>query len=163
MTKFCGIDPGLDGGIAVYVPELDHMVVMPMPTISIKRGKKARREINTYDLATILAATKPNHLFLELVGAMPGQGVSSTYSFGRGVGQIEGVVAALRIPVTYVAPAVWLKAMKVRGGKDGSRFRAAQLFPEISTLFGKSKNDGLAEAALIAKWGSDNHQPDKAK
>jgi len=84
---------------------------------------------------------------------MPGQGVTSMLSLGRSVGVIEGVVAAMGIPLTLVIPQRWQKDMLVRGGKDGSRERAMQLFPMQSELFKRKKDDGRADAALIAMWG----------
>ena len=85
---------------------------------------------------------------------MPGQGVSSVFSFGRSVGVIEGVLAMRGVPTTLVIPQRWQKACDVRGGKDGSRERAMQLFPDYSELFKLKKHDGRADAALIAYYGS---------
>jgi crossover junction endodeoxyribonuclease RuvC len=42
------------------------------------------------------------------------------------------------------------------GGKDGSRARAMELFPEQTALFKRVKDDGRSDAALIALWGSKN-------
>jgi crossover junction endodeoxyribonuclease RuvC len=47
-----------------------------------------------------------------------------------------------------------MKAMGIRAGKDGSRERAMQLFPQYSNMFSRKKDDGRSDAALIAKYGS---------
>jgi crossover junction endodeoxyribonuclease RuvC len=94
----------------------------------------------------------PSDIVLEIVGAMPGQGVSSMFQFGRGVGMVEGVIAALGLPITYVAPRAWQKAVGARGGKDGNRLRAVELFPAYASLFARKKDDGRADAALMAFW-----------
>ena len=75
------------------------------------------------------------------------------FGFGRSLGVVEGVLAALGIPVTYVAPATWTKAMGKAQGKDASRRRAMELFPEHQQLFKRVMDDGRAEASLIAVWG----------
>jgi len=81
---------------------------------------------------------------------MPGQGVTSVFSFGRSVGIIEGVLATMLIPVDIVTPQAWQKAAAVRGGKDGSRQRACELFPNYAGLFALKKHDGRADAACMA-------------
>jgi crossover junction endodeoxyribonuclease RuvC len=97
------------------------------------------------------------HVVVEKVGAMPGQGVSSMFNFGRSAGIIEGVVAALRMPSTYVTPAAWTKAVGRAAGKDASRMRAMELFPTRADLFKRAKDDGRADAALIAYWYITRH------
>jgi crossover junction endodeoxyribonuclease RuvC len=39
-------------------------------------------------------------------------------------------------------------------GKDGSRYRAAQLFPARAELFKRVKDDGRSDATLIAAYGA---------
>jgi crossover junction endodeoxyribonuclease RuvC len=67
---------------------------------------------------------------------------------------VEGVVSALRMPMQYVTPQRWQKDLNVRDGKDGSRQRAAELFPAYAHLFARKKDDGRADAALMAYWGA---------
>jgi crossover junction endodeoxyribonuclease RuvC len=74
------------------------------------------------------------------------------FNFGRSAGIIEGVVAALQRPYTYVTPAVWTKAVGRAAGKDASRMRAMELLPAKADLFKRAKDDGRADAALIAYW-----------
>ena len=67
---------------------------------------------------------------------------------------MEGILAALDVPVTIVTPQAWRKRVVVREGKDGSRERAMQLFPRQAAMFARKKDDGRADAALIAYYGS---------
>jgi len=67
---------------------------------------------------------------------------------------IEGILAALKMPVTFVAPATWVKGVGRVQGKDASRARAMELFPDYQDQFKRVKDDGRADAALIAYWGS---------
>ena len=90
---------------------------------------------------------------LEQVGAMPGQGVSSMFAFGRAVGVVEGALGALAVPYSRVPPQEWQRGMRVRGGKDGARERAMALFPARADEFARKKDDGRADASLIAAYG----------
>jgi crossover junction endodeoxyribonuclease RuvC len=128
--------------------------IVDCPTVEVKRGAKVKTEISPQMVSGIIASRSPTLAILEKVGAMPNQGVSSMFQFGRGVGMYEGVLAALQIPITYVTPQAWQKEMNVRGGKDGSRARAAELYPAYASLFAKKKDDGRADAALMAFWGA---------
>ena len=149
-----GIDPGANGAIAFLNIEIGELKIIDMPTTIVERGKKAKREISPAMLAAIFAAHKCDAAFVEKVGAMPGQGSSSMFQFGRGVGMIEGVLAACGIPTHYVTPQVWRKAAQVRAGKDGSRQRAAELFPKYANEFSRVKDDGRAESTLISFYGA---------
>lgn len=150
----CGVDPGASGAVAFFHTEQGHITVIDIPVGQVLRNGKARTEISPSLLARIMQAWTPAKVFVERVGAMPGQGVSSTYQFGRGVGMVEGIVAALGYPITYVAPARWQKDLNCRGGKDGNRLRACELFPAFDHNFKLKKHDGRADAALIAYWGA---------
>lgn len=150
-----GIDPGASGAIAFFDPKAGILHVHDMPVMEIERSGKTKREISPTLLANILHDDwGHNIVWIEKVGAMPGQGVSSMFQFGRGVGMIEGVIAAEGLSLNYVTPQAWQKAVGVRGGKDGSRLRAVELFPKYANLFARKKDDGRAEAALIAWYGA---------
>lgn len=149
-----GIDPGASGALAFFDMEQGKLTIVDMPVIEIERGGKAKREISPHFVAAAIRDFKPNVAWIEKVGAMPGQGVSSMFQFGRGVGMIEGVLAGLSVPVNYVTPQAWQKAIGLRGGKDGARLRAVELFPAYASQFARKKDDGRADAALIAWYGA---------
>lgn len=148
------IDPGASGALAFFNTTEGVLDILDMPTVEVKRGNKDKREISPAMLATEITRHQIDLVVLERVGAMPGQGVSSTYQFGRGVGMVEGVVSALRLPLQYVTPQRWQRDLNVRDGKDGNRQRAAELFPAYAHLFARKKDDGRADAALMAYWGA---------
>jgi len=150
--RIIGIDVGLNGAIAMLNGE-SLMGVVDMPTVSLDRNGKIKRQISIPELVEIIDTFKPDEAFVEKVFAMSGQGVTSVFSFGRSLGAIEGVLAARLIKTTLVTPQAWQKAMGVSGGKDGARARAMEVFPWQSTLFKRVKDDGRADAALIAAWG----------
>ena len=153
MSYVIGIDPGISGAISVfdwYTKSL--LEVYDMPTLEVDSGKTKKRHISAVTLRDILEIYSDSHVVVEKVGAMPGQGVVSMWNFGRSAGIIEGVVAALRMSSTYVTPQTWTKAVGRAAGKDASRMRAMELFPTRADLFKRAKDDGRADAALIAYW-----------
>jgi crossover junction endodeoxyribonuclease RuvC len=155
MSRIIGIDPGLSGAVAVLTGS-DSLIVIDMPTMTVERNGKSKRQVSASELAAIFANFNSNdtHVFVEKVSAMAGQGVTSVFSFGRSFGMIEGILAAFKLPVTYVAPATWVKAVGRGQGKDASRARAMELFPNNQADFKLKKWDGRADAALIAYWGA---------
>jgi crossover junction endodeoxyribonuclease RuvC len=150
-----GIDPGLNGALAFYDTVEKTLEIVDMPTVDIVRNQKAKREVSPALLACAIAGKGVKRAYLERVNAMPGQGVTSVFSFGRSTGIIEGVLAAYEIATTIITPQTWQKATQVRDGKDGSRERAMQLFPANADLFARKKDDGRSDAALIAYFGSN--------
>ncbi|NDC04371.1 MAG: hypothetical protein EBZ81_15760 [Betaproteobacteria bacterium] len=106
-------------------------------------------ELRLYNVADTVAV-------VEQVNAMPGQGVSSMFSFGQAYGVVLGVLAGLSIPATAVTPAIWKKALKLNSGKDAARAKAAQLWPSHAGEFKRVKDDGRAEAALLAYYRKTN-------
>jgi crossover junction endodeoxyribonuclease RuvC len=152
MIRYCGIDVGNNGAIALIVDgRLER--VEDMPIVEIQRGKTMKRQVSAQALVGIIKDMKPTHAAVEKVASMPNQGVSSMFAFGRSAGVIEGVLAALEVPVSYVQPAAWAKTMNKGYGKDASRHRAMELHPDKQEWFKLVKHDGRAEAVLIAMWG----------
>jgi crossover junction endodeoxyribonuclease RuvC len=150
---FCGIDPGLNGAMAFFDIANGKLKIIDMPTVEVLRNNKKKREVSAPLLASELRNVGPiNMTFVERVNAMPGQGVTSVFSFGRSSGIIEGVLATLAMPYTIEPPQKWQKALNVRDGKDGSRLRAGELFPKYAENFSRKKDDGRADAALMAYY-----------
>lgn len=157
-----GIDPGAGGAIATLwsdplISDATAASIVDTPTVEVTRGKRTVREVDPSALALLLRDSVPMkdeaHIFIERVGAMPGQGVASMFAFGRAAGIVEGVVAALGFPYTFVPPNAWTLFCGVRGGKDGSLSRARQLYPQMVPFLSRAKDDGRADALLIAHYG----------
>lgn len=146
-----GIDPGLSGAICLLDTK-GTISINDMPVHALTRGGKNKREVDPHRLATLLSGPI-GHAFIEQVGAMPGQGVSSMFSMGKTFGIIIGVLATHGVPMTFVSPVKWKKALQVPASKDGARARASQLLPHAAGNWPLVKHDGRAEAALIALWG----------
>ena len=78
--------------------------------------------------------------FVERVGAMPKQGVASTFEFGQANGVLIGILAALVVPVHFITPGTWKKHYGLDADKEKSRLKALQLFPESAVFI-----DGVFE------------------
>ncbi|MFM6207166.1 hypothetical protein, partial [Planktothrix sp.] len=91
-------------------------------------------------------------IILESVHAMPGQGVSSMFSFGLGYGVWLGIVAALNVPIEFVTPQAWKKYYSLGPDKEASRVKALQLFPSQASELKLKKHHGRAEALLLAEY-----------
>lgn len=157
MSFVIGIDPGAAGAVAILEAKTGQLVhVFDMPAIDIKIGTKIKRRVSPEMLASELRLYLEEGAVavIEQVNAMPGQGVTSMFAFGESFGLAKGVLAGLGIQCSTVTPGVWKKAMKLNAGKDGSRAKAAQLWPMSAGEFKRVKDDGRAEAALIAAWGA---------
>jgi len=151
-----GIDPGITGAVSVFTDgKLTDL--HDLPTIEVAVGKGKRRQMVPSSLSDILYSNTsdlvPNHAYLEQVASRPGEGAVGAFSFGRGFGQIEGVLAALNIPYTLVPPGKWKKALGVSADKGQARMRASREFPEFASQFSRVKDDGRAEACLIGLYG----------
>jgi len=153
FSRTIGIDPGASGAIALLVGR-ELVSVHDMPTVTVERNKAQKRQVCPAGLSLLMQQLSPHKAIVEKVSAMPGQGVSSMFSFGRSVGIIEGVLAAKQIPVTFVTPQSWQKQSGAAKGKDGSRQRVMELFPSQAHLFARVKDDGRADAVLIALAGT---------
>lgn len=140
-----GVDPGMTGAMALWNGE--QLSVYDMPV-----ADKSLNMVGLCDLFDIALHTA-NHCYLEQVSAMPKQGVSSTFKFGTVYGAAKMAILAFRIPLTEVRPAKWKLDMGLTSDKERSRAKALELFPSYSHYFARKKDDGRAEAALLAYYG----------
>ena len=150
-----GLDPGFGGGIAFYGGHQSKLKTVHMPTRKYNRKKK----INTQLLVDIIAphAHKIKIAAIERVGVMSGKETpSSMFNFGYGAGILEGVCIALGIKVVKINPAVWKPALGLNRDKKTSLALARKLFPQNFDDFRFDKDDGKAEAALIAYFAERN-------
>jgi len=153
-TRSIGVDPGVSGAIAIL--EGDRLIhVFDMPVIETLSGKKKKRRISPEILVAELRqyVDGVKTVYIEDVHAMPGQGVTSMFSFGEAAGLVRGVMAGLGLPVQMVSPTHWKRGLRLPQGKDASRAMAARLWPLEAAYFRRVRDDGRAEAALIALWG----------
>jgi crossover junction endodeoxyribonuclease RuvC len=147
-----GIDPGAKGALALFE---NHVLVRiwDMPIVLVKDKPR----VDAAAVGLILREAKPDQAFMERVGAMPGQGVTSMFAFGMAAGIVMGALGALEIPLTLVTPSHWKGVLRVPKDKGAARARASQLLPAGAGNWPLSKHDGRAEAALIGFFGQRGH------
>ncbi|HAT7728297.1 TPA: hypothetical protein JAX37_000095 [Enterobacter cloacae] len=150
MTAILGIDPGCSGALVLVTEHGGYIDHLAMPTIKV--GTKSR--VNGAAVAAWVRQYGITHAYLEQVGAMPGQGTASMFTFGHAAGVAEGILQGLNIPYTLVTPQAWKKSAGLIGSdKDAARSRAIQLYPELRALDAKAKGQAIADALLIARFG----------
>lgn len=144
-----GVDVGLNGALA-WVTEDGHLIsTMDMPTIEVNGKKKVSPQM----LTSAISQRMPRLVVVEEVGAFPGQGTVSMFTFGYSAGIIAGVVAGLQLPTVLYRPGVWKRAAGVPADKGAARQMAQRLWPGARD-FDRVKDDGRAEAALLARWAA---------
>jgi crossover junction endodeoxyribonuclease RuvC len=152
--RVLGIDPGLDGAIAVLT--IDGGLIEIHDTPTLEDGAKGRRAVNAALLASLIYSTQARAAYCELVTARPTDSKAGGFGFGRTRGIIEGVCAAAGIPITMVAPVTWKRAANIAPGKenkDSARSEAIRRWPAQASLFARKRDCDRAEAALIGLAG----------
>lgn len=168
-----GVDPGLSGGIAILGGASPVVVSMPV----------TGGDIDAHAIATLLRSECPvadTVVGVELVHAMPRQGVSSSFSFGKGFGIVLGVVASLGLRLELIQPNAWKKrvlaglipqkkalpkdatarekaaasAEHKRQSKQAAIAWVRRAYPNVSLIEARCRtpNDGMAEAVCIAEF-----------
>ena len=143
-----GIDPGAKGGYAVISKSETGQAVFVYPWDDTFFAMEMANLMSLKSQGIVAA--------VEKVGAMPGQGVTSMFNFGKNAGYIEGVLSALGIPYQLVPPAKWKKEFSLIGkDKQASIITCRKLFPELDlkrTERCRTDSDGKAEATLLAEY-----------
>lgn len=138
--NYIGIDPGKSGAIAV-IPE-DGVPYCALFDEAVYK--------------TLIAGLRHKSMvMLEQVGARPGQGVSSMFTFGANYGWIQGLLYAYDVPYQTVTPNKWKREFSVTKDKKSSVTVCQRLFPNVSLLATEKSrvpHDGLAEALLLAEY-----------
>lgn len=159
-----GIDPGISGAIAVLADGVP-ISVDDMPVMEI--GDKS--EVDAAKLAAIIRgvrAANPGAYFsgcIERVRAMPPRkdgagvqrsaGAQSSMNFGDNYGKAKAAFEILGIPYTRAEPQSWKRHFGLIGQhKDASRQLALVRFPTMADRLKRKKDDGRAEALLLALW-----------
>lgn len=158
MTDFIGIDPGLRGAVALIAG--DRLKVYDMPTLEyVIAGKKKRSEIDIHRLYKIFfTASCPLQdpvCYLEGVAGMPGMGGTQMFAFGQAYGMTKAAIALSHIPYEIISPQKWKNHYGLTRDKAGSFEMASEIFPDFKHLWTRKKDDGRAEAALIANYARE--------
>ena len=142
MRIYVGVDPGVNGGIGVISGSGSYALKMPETAKDIYEIFFEIRQHADAENASIKAC-------LEFVSASPQMGVVSSFSFGRGYGNLEMALTAAGIPFERVRPQVWQKSLgcMTKGDKNVSKRKAQELFPQLKITH------ATADAILLAEFG----------
>lgn len=159
---YVGVDPGKSGGIAfIHHKEGKTTTIKTFSVFSMI--KKTEQEIWNF-FASIDDLEDDIFCMLEKVHAMPGQGVTSMFSFGQNYGFLTGCLTSAQIPFEEVSPRTWQKGLGIpardsKGGeskaqfKDRLRQKAQQLFPqELVWERTLGEQRAVCDALLIAEY-----------
>ena len=141
-----GIDVGASGAIA-WIDERGKSCVEKMPD-TLQDLWELIRDITNFPRSAIDG--RRYKAYIEQVSSSPQMGVVSSFSFGRGYGNLEMALTAAGIPFERVRPQVWQKAMgcMTKGDKNISKAKAQELFPDKKVIH------ATADALLIALYGT---------
>lgn len=151
VKLFIGIDPGLNGGIAVLNKNggVESVCKMPETPQDILEWLE---EYSGYNCVCVL----------EDVGhGMPGQSSKATATFARHNGHLEMALLALSIRTEKVTPQKWQKIYQLGSSKgveknawkNKLKAKAQQLFPSL----GKNITLSTCDALLLAEYGRRNN------
>lgn len=156
-----GIDPGISGAIAVLA-DGEAGVIIDMPVLKVGDNN----EVDARQVALFIRAARDMHpqatitAVIERVRAMPPKdgerkaGAQSSFNFGDHYGKAKAVLELLGIPYTRAEPASWKRQFGLTGKtKDASRVLAIQRFPDAAYQLTRKKDNGRADALLIALYG----------
>lgn len=144
--KVLAVDPGQSGAV----------VRLHFPAMHLE----ARRDFKSLaDIARAVRDLLPaEHGVIELVSAMPGQGVVSMFSFGRATGVAMGAFLFAGQPFVEIQPQRWQTYWRDLMCRPGEPFDsiivARQVFPAQVDLFTRKKDHGTADAALLAAYAA---------
>ena len=148
-----GIDPGKTGALSILY---DNNVVscFDVPMQLVKGKAKPAWAKWASEWRNAFGFEAPDMIVIEDIAARPGQGVTSMFSFGRTLGFAHALAQGAGVPVHFVTPFVWKGRLGLlNSDKGASREKARTLFPASAHAFERVKDDGRAEAALLAYYG----------
>ena len=164
MIRVVGVDPGLDGAVAVLDLHQGGAIlhvtsVTPTPTLTLTVRTRRRREYDVPAMWRLLvdaiapAAVRVALVAVEHQGPRPHECVVSSFRTGLGFGLWKGLVIAAQLPLTIVTPQVWRREYGLLGGGKQASVRCVlEQFPTYPAALGR--HDGAADATLIAGFAA---------
>lgn len=155
-----GIDPGINGAIAVVdIEQMRCVAVEDLPAFKKASAYRKSGEMSHLDVhkLAMIVDSYVKHTCMAIIeepGAMPRQGLSSTYRFGHACGQCHGVLAANYLTTIPVKPNVWKPALGLSGDKSTSVDLARETFIGSKNWFRFKKHHDRAEAALLVLYAT---------
>lgn len=160
-----GIDSGLTGGIAFLRTGAAAPTVFDLPTFEVKVGEKLRRKLDALELARLVRREVPAdagavvyleqlHARAEQGGSTKRNGMQSQGAMMECFGAVCATLQILRLPVVPVYPQSWKRIYDLGSDKTAARAMGATLYPSLSADLKRVRDDGRADAVLIAHFGT---------
>jgi len=141
MTRIIGIDPGKSGAFAVLDCDEMQVTTHDMPgTLDEKRALIS-------DIGSVKCAWLERPFFPRMIG------IKNAVTIAQAYGELKACLFFAGVPVFEIDPSAWKKTMRLSTDKNASRALASQYFPDASDQWARAKDDGRAEATLIALYG----------
>ena len=146
------VDPGVKGALCLMETGTRKIQVFDTPVLDGQvDGAQLAAMVDQCRFQGTIAAV------VEQVSSMPRQ--AGAFNFGRSAGVVHGVLDALGVPYELLHPNIWKGAMGLRRAvnetreqnKTRARELAVKLWPDRAADFKRVKDDGRAEAALLAR------------
>lgn len=152
--RVLGIDPGGTGALALLDARGLDLRVEDMPVHRVSRGSGTKAELDVHAFERLVCSMAPDACYFERVHGQDGDGVSAAFNFGEITGAARALCVAHGSRFIRIAPYKWKKEMGLVGkAKDDGRAMATELWPSMAEAFARKKDDGRADAALIAEYG----------
>ncbi|WMT85592.1 hypothetical protein NO932_11700 [Pelagibacterium sp. 26DY04] len=151
-----GFDPGVSGAIAVLDASGALIDIHDMPVFQTEKkvaGKaKKKSHLNVHAVGNFVRPFAGSLAVIERVASRPGEGSVSSFTFGFGAGALHGIAGAFEMRIENPTPAQWKKHFRLSSDKGAARQLATRRWPDKASWFTRAKDDGRAEAALIALY-----------
>lgn len=143
MNHYIGVDPGMTGAVAIIGPN----------NVDVFDFENRAALLALHDL---VLKDGDAFAFVEKVGVMPRQGISTSGKFMRATGIAVGWLEALAIPFEEISPTKWQRRVFDSGARTGDNKKdslnlARKLFPSMMMRLKRKKDHNRADALLIAE------------
>ncbi len=150
---YLGIDPGTSGSATVLSEKGTAIAYSDGRLRSLSFAKSSH-----YEMAEWFKGISGEEVVavLEKVHAMPGQGVSSMFTFGLNTGFVKGLLVANQIAFTELHPKTWQKKLGIPGrntkseSKEQFKARLVKVAQGKWPRYASQINKGNADSMLLA-------------
>jgi len=169
--RYAGIDPGLDGWLAVIDADGQPVALHKAPTIPTGKGSRRAYDLRAMSSLVSTACLCVTLCVIEQQQAMPSQGSASGFRTGYGYGLWRMALTAAQVPHAEVRPAAWKRAAGLSAGRSAAAKRdhnaatkeakakaiakVQALYPSLSLLptpRSRVPSADMAEAVLLARY-----------
>lgn len=146
-----GLDPGKTGALVVLYEDGSTLVLR----VPLTKEKPFRPDwekwSNTWRFS--LSISTPDVFVAEAVHGWKGQAAGASFAFGQAEGFAKALIMSVNRPIHKAPPSVWKAKLKISQDKADAIAEASRLIPSLIPHMRRKKDDGVAEAGLLAYYG----------